>query len=335
MHSIPATSGEIRVSGRPLLQVSDLRIHFGDTPVVDGVSFVLEPGQTLGLVGESGCGKSVSALSVLGLIEEPPGSVLPGSSIRLGEEELLHVSRQRLQQVRGGEIGLVPQEPMSGLNPVLRVEDQISETVRRHTGLSGGRVRSRVIELLERVGIPDPGIRARAYPHQLSGGMRQRVMIAMALAGDPRVLIADEPTSALDVTVQARILELLDSLRRERDLALLLISHDLSVVGSIADRVAVMYAGRIVEEGPSDEVFRRPAHPYTIGLLDAIPDPAAPGTRLRAIPGSVPAPGSWPTGCRFHPRCEPALERCAVEAPKLVDVSSAARAACWLVEVEE
>lgn len=318
-----------------LLAVEDLRVVFrgdeGEALVVDGVSFSVEAGETLGIVGESGCGKSVSALAILGLIADPPGRILSGSSVRLRGEELLAVSPSRLRDVRGGEIAMVFQEPMSSLNPVLRIGDQVAEAVRRHTELRGGAVSDRVVALLDRVGIPDPANRARAWPHQLSGGMRQRAMIAMALAGDPEILIADEPTTALDVTIQARILGLLDELRRERNLALVLISHDLGVVAQVADRVAVMYAGRIVEEGPSPRLFSTPAHPYTVGLLRSTPDPDRPGDRLAAIPGSVPSPNAWPPGCRFHPRCAVALDRCRQDDPSLMP-APATRAACWLLE---
>jgi oligopeptide/dipeptide ABC transporter ATP-binding protein len=319
----------------PLLEVTDLRVGFstekGETLAVDGLSFSVGPGETLGIVGESGCGKSVSALSILGLVDDPPGRILPGSSVRLRGEELLTASPARLRDVRGGEIAMVFQEPMTSLNPVLRVGDQIAEAVRRHTDLRGGVVNERVVSLLDRVGIPDPADRSRAWPHQLSGGMRQRAMIAMALAGDPGLLIADEPTTALDVTIRTRILTLLDDVRRERDMALVLITHDLGVAAQVADRVAVMYAGRIVEEGRSEDLFARPAHPYTAGLLRSRPDPDRPGERLEAIPGSVPSPHDWPSGCRFHPRCTVVLDRCLRDSPSLMR-APATRAACWLVE---
>jgi len=323
------------MTSAPLLDVRDLRVGFrtddGEVMAVDGVSFSVGAGETLGIVGESGCGKSVCALSILGLVADPPGRILPGSSVRISDEELLTASPARLRDVRGGEIAMVFQEPMTSLNPVLRVGDQIGEAVRRHTELRGDAVTRRVEALLDRVEIPDPVGRARAFPHQLSGGMRQRAMIAMALAGDPKLLIADEPTTALDVTIQARILELLDELRRERDMALLLITHDLGVVARVADRVAVMYAGRIVEEGLTRSLFNLPAHPYTVGLMRSIPDPDGTGDRLESIPGSVPQPYAWPTGCRFHPRCTVALERCRRDSPALMD-APATRAACWLVK---
>jgi oligopeptide/dipeptide ABC transporter ATP-binding protein len=323
------------MSSARLLEVDDLRVGFrsdeGEALAVDGVSFSVEAGETLGIVGESGCGKSVGALSILGLIPDPPGRILPGSSVRLRGEELLTASPARLRDVRGGEIAMVFQEPMTSLNPVLRVGAQVAEAVRRHTELRDEAVNERVVALLDRVGIPDPAGRARAWPHQLSGGMRQRTMIAMAIAGDPDILIADEPTTALDVTIQARILSLLDELRRERNMALVLISHDLGVVAEAADRVAVMYAGRIVEEGPSASLFSKPAHPYTAGLLRSLPDRDSPGDRLEAIPGSVPSSHAWPPGCRFHPRCTVVLDRCRRDDPSLVP-AAVTRAACWLVE---
>ncbi len=326
------------MSSAPLLEVRDLRVGFhtdeGEARAVDGVSFSIEAGETLGIVGESGCGKSVAAVSILGLVREPPGRILPGSSVRLHGEELFAATSARLREVRGGAIAMVFQEPMTSLNPVLRIGDQVAEVVRRHTERRGAAVSDRVVALLDRVGIPDPAARSRAFPHQLSGGMRQRALIAMALAGDPELLIADEPTTALDVTIQRRILELLDDLCRERGMALLLITHDLGVVAQVADRVAVMYAGRIVEQGRSEELFITPAHPYTRGLLRSLPDPDSAGRRLVAIPGQVPPAHAWPAGCRFHPRCSVALDRCRTDSPPLME-ASASRAACWLVEEAE
>jgi oligopeptide/dipeptide ABC transporter ATP-binding protein len=326
------------MSGPPLLEIRDLRVVFrtvsGDAPAVDGLSIVLEAGEALGLVGESGCGKSVTALSILGLTPRPAGRVVDGSSIRLRGEELLRAGPERMREVRGGEIGIVFQEPMTSLNPVLRVGDQVAEAVQAHLPVDRAALPGRVVELLETVGLPDAEQIARAWPHQLSGGMRQRVLIAIALAGDPDLLIADEATSALDVTVQATILELLDRLRRDRSMALLLITHDLAVAARMTDRIAVMYGGRIVEEGDTRSVLDRPAHPYTAGLLNSIPDPARRGVRLEAIPGSVPGIGSWPGGCTFHPRCSRSFARCEAESPPLL-VGPATRAACWLLENDE
>lgn len=326
------------MTGPPLLEIRDLRVLFrigdGEAPAVDGLSLALRPGEALGLVGESGCGKSVTALSILGLTPRPASRVAEGSSIRLRGEELLGASPERMREVRGGEIGIVFQEPMASLNPVLRVGDQVAEAVRAHQSLERAALRDRVEELLGTVGLPEVGATARAWPHQLSGGMRQRVLIAMALAGDPALLIADEATSALDVTVQATILDLLDRLRRDRALALLLITHDLSVAARLTDRIAVMYGGRIVEEGATRLVLDRPAHPYTRGLLGSIPDPERRGARLDAIRGSVPGIGSWPGGCRFHPRCSHTFARCVMESPPLMTTAPATRAACWLLEGE-
>jgi peptide/nickel transport system ATP-binding protein len=318
-----------------LLQVRDLAVSFrteyGTASAVDGVSFEVGAGESLCLLGESGCGKSTVALSILRLLPREAGRVAEGSSIRLGGEQLLTSAPERMRKVRGGEIGIVFQEPMTSLNPLLRAGDQVAEAVRSDPPLDRAGLRQRVEALLEQAGLPDPRSVAGAWPHQLSGGMRQRVMIAMALAGEPRLLIADEPTSALDVTVQSAILELLNRLRRERELALLMITHDPAVASRVADRVAVMYAGRIVEEGPADAVLGCPSHPYTIGLMRSIPDPARPGTRLASIPGTVPSIGHWPSGCRFHPRCERSERRCGELYPPMRD-GPATRAACWLLE---
>ncbi|HKK26626.1 MAG TPA: ABC transporter ATP-binding protein [Gemmatimonadota bacterium] len=324
----------------PLLEVEDLRTWFGgasgegggrEARAVDGVSFRLGAGETLGLVGESGCGKSVTALSLLRLVPEPPGRILPGSSVRLRGEELLEAPPERLREVRGGEIAMVFQEPMTSLNPVLPVGRQVAEGIRRHRGLGAREAQRETVRLLDRVGITEPEERRRAYPHQLSGGMRQRVMIAMALACRPSILVADEPTTALDVTVQAQILELLADLQAELGMAILLITHDLGIVAQVADRVAVMYAGRIVEEAPVEALYSRPLHPYTEGLLAAVPDPDRPSERLAAIEGRVPDPAHWPEGCRFRPRCPHAWERCVSE-PGLLAGEAGRRARCWLVE---
>jgi oligopeptide/dipeptide ABC transporter ATP-binding protein len=258
---------------------------------------------------------------------------MPGSSIRLNGEELVGADRARLRAVRGGEIAMVFQEPMTSLNPVLQVSEQVGEALREHRGMSRYDARLEAIELLERVGLPDPTRSGRAYPHQLSGGMRQRVMIAMAISCRPSVLIADEPTTALDVTVQAQILDLLASLRDEFGTAMLFISHDLTVVAQVADRVAVMYGGRIVEQGPVQPLFRRPVHPYTRGLLRAVPDLDAPRDRLDVIPGRVPHATRWPSGCRYRPRCEYRWKRCDEEPPLLrAEETDTSAARCWLVD---
>jgi oligopeptide/dipeptide ABC transporter ATP-binding protein len=284
----------------------------GFLPAVNGISLHVAAGETLGLVGESGSGKSLTALAILRLIE-PPGRIASGV-IAFQGKDLLSSSEAEMCQVRGGGIGLVFQEPMTALNPVLTVGDQIAEGLVVHGRASWRAARARAVDLLASVRIPDPAGRARDYPHQLSGGMRQRVMIAVALASDPALLIADEPTTALDVTIQAEILDLLRDLRRSRGLALLLITHDLGVIAETADRVAVMYAGRIVEEAPVRSIFHAPKHPYTRGLLASLPG-GAHGGRLRAIDGIVPPLGTLPSGCPFEPRCQERLAVCAESMP--------------------
>jgi len=325
------------VKGVPLLEVRGLVTTFatdeGVARAVDGLDLSLEAGETLGLVGESGCGKSVAALSVLRLVAEPPGRIEQGRVLLRGED-LFAAGAARLAEVRGGEIAMVFQEPMTALNPVFTIENQVVEAIRAHTRLSRGAARARALELLAEVGIPDPDECARRYPHHLSGGMRQRVMIAMAVSCNPRVLIADEPTTALDVTIQAQILELLARLQREQGLAVLLITHDLGVVAEAAQRVAVMYAGKLVETAPARALFERPRHPYTIGLLRSLPELARPGERLPTIPGSVPSAARYPGGCRFRTRCPLASARCAAAEPPLEPVDGAAehRAACFHLE---
>jgi peptide/nickel transport system ATP-binding protein len=317
---------------RPLLEVNGLRVSFPgrDRPMypVDGVGFTLERGETLALVGESGSGKTLTGLSLLRLMP-PGGRIDPASSILLDGHPLLTLEPEPLRQVRGKRIAMVFQDPMSSLNPVLTVGDQIAETIRAHLPVSRSDARRRAESLLAEVGIPDPGDRFGSYPHQLSGGMRQRVMIAIALAAEPELLIADEPTSALDVTVQAQILELLDRLRAARGMAVLLITHDLGIVAGRADRVAVMYAGRIVEQAPTAGLFGLPSHPYTRGLFASIPRLTGPKQRLRPIPGPVPSPAEWPTGCRFRARCPQAMAQCVNEPPERI-VGSGHVSRCWL-----
>ncbi|MGH9902790.1 MAG: ABC transporter ATP-binding protein, partial [Pyrinomonadaceae bacterium] len=291
-----------------LLEVKNLRTHFptraGLVKAVDGVSFHLDEGELLGLVGESGCGKSITALSVMRLIA-PPGKVV-GGEVWFGGENLLEASEERMREIRGDDIAMIFQDPMTSLNPVYTVGEQIAEALRLHRKLSRTDAKAAAVAAMKEVAIPDPARRVDDYPHQLSGGMRQRVMIAMALACDPRLLIADEPTTALDVTIQAQILELLDELRRTRKLAVLLITHDLGVVAEVADRVAVMYTGRIVEESPVEELFARPKHPYTEGLLRSVPKltvaEVKKAVRLSTIEGTVPKPTNLPEGCHFAPR---------------------------------
>jgi len=296
-------------------------------PAVNDVSFDLQPGETLGLVGESGSGKSVTALSILRLVQ-PPGRIT-GGSILFRSRDLLTLSEAEMRRVRGAEISLIFQEPMTALNPVFTVGDQIAEALLVHGKATRSEARQRAVELLEAVRLPDPARRVRDYPHQLSGGMRQRVLIAIALACQPALLIADEPTTALDVTIQAEILDLLREMKARFHLSLLLITHDLGVVAETADRVAVMYAGRIVEEAPVREIFRAPKHPYTQGLLTSMPG-VTPGTRLRAIEGTVPDLSALPRGCAFGPRCPDHFELCDTAPPPLYDVGADHCARCYL-----
>jgi oligopeptide/dipeptide ABC transporter ATP-binding protein len=322
----------------PLLSVNDLRTTFttreGMVRAVDGVSFELGEGEILGIVGESGCGKTVTSLSILDLLPRGGVHIEPNSSIRFAGEELVGAPESRLRRIRGNEIAMIFQEPTTSLNPVLRVGVQISEALRLHRGMGKAAARNEAIRLLEEVGIPEPSTRVDSYPHQLSGGMQQRVMIAMALSCEPRILIADEPTTALDVTVQAQILELIARLSTQRGMAVLLITHDLGVVAEICDRVAVMYAGQLVETGTVADVLSSPSHPYTQGLLDSLPEAAQSTERLHVIPGSVPSPLDWPGGCRFRARCAHSWERCAMEAPGLL-AGPVSQGRCWLIEEPE
>ena len=321
---------------KPMLDVRDLRVSFGSGPdealVVDGVSLTVAEGEVLGLVGESGCGKTMTALSLLGLLPAT-GRVLPGSSVRFLGEEIVGAGAARLRTIRGREIAMVFQEPGAALNPVLSVGAQVAEGMRHHLGLGRAEAHGRAVELLEEVGLPDPSACARRYPHELSGGMCQRVTIAMALGCSPRLLVADEPATALDPTVQAQIMELLAGLRESRGLAMILIAHDLGLVAGISDRVAVMYAGQIVEVGPCRDVFGQAAHPYTSGLLGSLPRPGDPSAPLVPIPGRVPDPTDRRSGCRFAERCPEAWERCQAPPPLIEPAGSVGRAArCWLVE---
>jgi oligopeptide/dipeptide ABC transporter ATP-binding protein len=315
-----------------VLAVRGLRTSFatprGPLPAVDGVELELFAGETLCVVGESGCGKSVTALSILRLLPEPPAKIERGEVLFEGRD-LLRLSGEELRRLRGNRIAMIFQEPMTSLNPVFRIGAQIAEALRVHKKVSRSECDARVLELLELVGIPEPRARMRDYPHQLSGGMRQRVMIAMALANDPAVLIADEPTTALDVTIQAQILELLESLQRRFRMAVLLITHDLGVVAQVAQRVAVLYAGRVVETGAVAPLFAAPQHPYTRGLLDALPSPRhPPGQRLAVIPGRVPDLVSRPSGCSFRDRCSRALALCAEVDPSLTPGRAGVQVAC-------
>ena len=314
-----------------LLEVRGLRVHFdtdaGAFRAVDGVSFSLEPGRTLGLVGESGCGKSVTALSIMGLVPRPPGRVA-GGEILFDGEDLLQCPPGRMRELRGDRLAMIFQEPMTSLNPAFTIGEQIVEALLRHRKASKSEARERAIEALRQVRIPSPERRFDDYPHRLSGGMRQRAMIAMALACRPKLLICDEPTTALDVTIQAQILELMRTLREETGTAIILITHDLGVIAELADDVAVMYAGRIVEQAPSAKLFDSPQHPYTVGLLGSIPKLHATQERLAVIEGQVPDPLALPSGCRFRPRCPFAVEACARE-PELAMVVERHAAACW------
>jgi peptide/nickel transport system ATP-binding protein len=323
-----------------LLDVKDLRTRFrsdeGEVRAVDGVSLQVDRGEAVGLVGESGCGKTVTALSVMGLVPEPAGRILPGSSIQLDGRELIGLAPRQLRRLRGRRMAMIFQEPMSSLNPVYTVGSQLQEALVLHRGMGRKEARTEGVALLGEVGIGEPGRRFDEYPHQLSGGMRQRVMVAMALCSEPDLLIADEPSTALDVTIQAQILDLLADLRKRRGMALLLITHDLGVVAEVCDRVVVMYAGEVVEEGAVTEIFRAPQHPYTRGLLGSLPRLGDRRGRLRPIPGSVPSPLRWPQGCRFRERCPHAWDRCADEAPPLLPVEGGGEpgaprtSRCWL-----
>jgi len=320
----------------PLLEVLDLRTQFttgrGVIRAVDGVSWDVLPGETVALVGESGCGKSVSALSVMRLVAEPAGRIVGGRILFKGRN-LLALSEEEMRQVRGREIGMVFQEPMTSLNPVLTIGRQLTETVEIHLGMTSVQSRARAVELLDTVGIPDPDRRLGQYPHQFSGGMRQRMMIAMALSCNPALVLADEPTTALDVTIQAQILELLKSLSRKFGVAMLIITHNLGVVARYADRVNVMYAGRIIERGTAAAIYAEPRHPYTIGLLRSVPRLDAPRReKLLPIPGQPPDLGRLPPGCAFAPRCDHVVERCHTAVPPLDDVGPGHRAACWVSE---
>jgi oligopeptide/dipeptide ABC transporter ATP-binding protein len=346
---------------QPLLEVRDLNVAFetsrGDVRPVRDVSFSVYPGQTVALVGESGCGKSVTAMSILRLIPSPPGKVL-GGQVMFDGRDLLRLSEREMRSVRGGEIAMIFQEPMTSLNPVYTIGDQIVEAVTLHQEVNARKAREIAEQALRDVGIADAGRRLDEYPHQMSGGMRQRVMIAMALACKPRLLIADEPTTALDVTIQAQILELLRKLQRETGMSILLITHDLGVVAENADVVNVMYASRVVESATVEDLFDRPQHPYTEGLFRSVPKLGAHAERLETIPGAVPNPAKFPTGCKFHPRCprtraaaaeasrDPrdviqvtsggetfrVLRKCATDEPSLREVEQRHWASCHLIE---
>lgn len=315
-----------------LLEVRNLKTYFetedGTVPAVDGVDFSIDKGTTLGIVGESGCGKSVTSLSIMGLIPNPPGKIVGGEILFEGED-LLKKSEAEMRRIRGNEISMIFQEPMTSLNPVFTIGNQIMESIMLHQGLSKADARNKAIEMLRLVGIPSPEKRVDEYPHQLSGGMRQRVMIAMALSCNPKLLIADEPTTALDVTIQAQILDLMRKLRDDLGTAIMLITHDLGVVAELCEQVVVMYAGKIVERGDVGTIFANPTHPYTLGLLGSIPKLHENQRRLQAIPGVVPNPAFMPKGCRFHPRCKYAAEQCKLAQPSLTELGNGHEVACW------
>ncbi len=320
-----------------LLSIQNLSTHFsteqGLARAVQEVTFDIPRGQTVALVGESGCGKSVTALSILRLIPQPTGRIVSGR-ILLEDRDLLSLSESQMRKIRGNEIAMIFQEPMTSLNPVLTVGSQIVEVIRLHQKKTARQARQMTVEMLSRVGIADPRQRIREYPHQLSGGMRQRVMIAMALSCMPKLLIADEPTTALDVTIQAQILDLLRYLRQENNMSILLITHDLGVVAENADYVVVMYASRIVESAPVEPLFAEPLHPYTRGLLRSLPRLNERRQRLEVIPGTVPNPVDFPSGCKFHPRCSIGCKdrRCQTQEPPLKEVAPGRRVACWYAD---
>ena len=319
----------------PILAVEQLETHFFSAGSVvralDGISFEIQAGEVFGLVGETGCGKSVTAMSIMRLIPFPPGKTV-GGSIRFKEVDLLALSMDQMRRYRGKEISMIFQEPMTSLNPVFRIGEQMREVIMLHQGLGQGAALEAAIHMLERVRIPDARKLVNQYPHQLSGGMRQRVMIAMELSCNPALLIADEPTTALDVTIQAQILRLLKQMRHELGTSILLITHDLGVVAQMCDRVAVMYAGSIVEQARVNDIFKNPQHPYTRGLWGAIPLIDQEKDRLAVIPGAVPDLSRLPHGCKFHPRCSQAFDRCRQTRPLMIEVASQHRAACFLYQ---
>jgi len=320
----------------PLLQVENLSVHFrtddGLVRAVDGVSFDIAPGETLGIVGESGSGKSVTSLAILGLIPQPPGKIASGSALYQGQD-LLKMSQRELSKIRGHRIAMIFQDPMTSLNPFLTIAEQLTEVTRLHLKHTPRQALDHAVTMLERVGIPAAGRRVFDYPHQFSGGMRQRVMVAMALSCRPDLLIADEPTTALDVTIQAQILDLMKTLQREQGTAIIMITHDLGVIANICHRVNVMYAGRFVEEATVDDLFARPRHPYTLGLLNSIPRRADQADKLTPIEGQPPDLTRLPTGCAFRPRCRYSIDRCSQEVPPLFTAPHGQRYACF-VDVE-
>lgn len=318
-----------------LLRIKDLHTYFytddGVVKAVDGIDLSIRRGETIGLVGESGCGKSVTALSIMRLIQEPPGRIVRGQ-ILFDDTELLKLDKAQMRGIRGDRISMIFQDPMTSLNPVFRISDQIVDVIRLHQGLPRRKAMDRAVEMLRRVGIADPEKRINEYPHQMSGGIRQRVLIAMALSCNPEMMIADEPTTALDVTIQAQVLDLMNKLKHDMGASILLITHDLGVIAEMAQSVAVMYAGRIVEYADVVELFANPKHPYTLGLMDSIPkldEPVAEDKMLRAIPGVVPSLLNLPEECHFRQRCSQVSDMCAKEKPPLFDLGSGHLVRCW------
>jgi len=318
-----------------LLEVKNLRTSFftyaGEVKAVDGMSFHVDQGEAIGIVGESGCGKSVTVQSVMRLIPEPPGKIMPGSSIKFLGMDLVMKSEKEMESIRGKDIGMIFQDPMTSLNPVLTIGRQLTEVLERHEGLSGHAAKERAVKLLEIVGIPNPESRLKQYPHQFSGGMRQRAMIAMALACNPKLLIADEPTTALDVTIQAQILELMKDLKNKINTSIILITHDLGIVADLCSRVIVMYGGKIVESGTVDDIYYNPQHPYTWGLLKSVPrlDASKKG-KLIPIQGTPPDLLNPPKGCRFAPRCSHCMRICTEQQPEFTQLGDGHQVACWL-----
>ncbi|MBU9714365.1 ABC transporter ATP-binding protein [Evansella tamaricis] len=329
---------------KPVLEVNHLKTHFftdrGEIPAVDDVSFYINEGEVLGIVGESGCGKSVTSLSVMGLVPNPPGKIVGGEILfrqlsgNNNEEDLVKVSKKRMRQIRGNQIAMIFQEPMTSLDPLFTIGFQIIEVIKNHQRISKKAARTKAIDLIKLVGIPRAEEIVDEYPHQLSGGMRQRVMIAIAMACDPEVLIADEPTTALDVTIQAQILELMKKLNREKGTAIMMITHDLGVVAEMCDRVVVMYAGKVVEEGDVRTILKSPQHPYTQGLIRSLPKMHERESRLYSIPGNVPKPGSITEGCRFAARCDQVFDRCYKEDPELLTLNEGHTCRCFLYQKE-
>ncbi|WP_433748231.1 ABC transporter ATP-binding protein [Falsibacillus pallidus] len=320
---------------RTVLSVEKLQTSFftdeGEIPAVDGVDFHVNEGEILGIVGESGCGKSVTSLSIMGLVPKPPGKIT-GGKILFQDEDLTKASERRMRQIRGNDIAMIFQEPMTSLNPLFTIGNQLMEAIKIHNKWPKAKIKARAVEIMKMVGLPRAEELMDEYPHQLSGGMRQRVMIAMAMVCDPKLLIADEPTTALDVTIQAQILKLMKDLNNDLNTAIILITHDLGVVAEVCDRLVVMYSGKVVEEGDVKTIFTNPQHPYTKGLIQSVPDMRKKQQRLYSIPGNVPRPGSVKEGCRFAQRCEFAFDRCWKENPELYETDSNHQTRCFLHE---